>query len=94
MQERLKESINILKKLQDLGIPPTDPGYTNTKVVLDAWILDGESRNTQVDFPRAGRVAHIFLPKFTNEKISYVLKATEALKAELDESDIQPEDMD
>jgi len=82
-EERVKESIHILTKLIKLGIPPTDPGYQGTKVALDAWIFDGKARTEQVDFPRAGRVAHMFLPSLASEKITYVLKATEYLKAEL-----------
>jgi len=91
--DRVKESVNILKKLKDLGIPETDPGYTGTKKVLDEWIFDGESKTAEVGFPRAGRIAHIFLPSMTNQKISVVLKATEALKAEIHEQ-VQPDSMD
>jgi len=82
-QERVKESLNILNKLVNLGIPKTDLGYTGTKAVLDQWISDGQTRNEQVFFPRAKRIAHMFLPSLTSQKITYVLKATEALKDEL-----------
>jgi hypothetical protein len=82
-QERVKESVQILKKLQELGVPPTDPGYTNTKAVLDTWIFDGKECKAEVEFPRAGRIAHIFLPCLTTQKISFVLKPTEWLLEQL-----------
>ena len=94
--DRVRESVNILSKLKKLGIPEVDIGYRNTKVVLDKWIADGEATEAQVDFPRAGRIAHMFLPSTAGEKITYVLKATEQLKEELSQvpQDSQDQTMD
>ena len=79
--DRVKESVEILKKLQEFGVHISEPGYVKTKEILDAWISDGESRSDKIPFPRASRIGHIVLPKFQGKNASYVLKATEELKA-------------
>jgi hypothetical protein len=81
--ERVKDAIDILMKLKGLGIPPSDIGYTGTKEVLDAWIADGASRQEEIFFPRALRIAHVTLPALAGQKPTFVLKATEQLKYEL-----------
>lgn len=60
--DRVKESITILKKLQELGIPSTEPGYLETKQHLDEWIQGGDRWDGRVDFPRFGRRAELILP--------------------------------
>ena len=79
-EERVKDSIGVLRNLIDAGIPATDTGYIMTKQVLDAWIADGEPRIEKIPFPRAMRIGHLMLPRLTGKKVTFVLKATDELK--------------
>jgi hypothetical protein len=60
--ERLKESMTILKQLQDLGIHPTDPGYKELSGKFNEWIRGGEAWQGNVDFHRWNRRARVLLP--------------------------------
>lgn len=60
--ERLKESIEILKKLIEVGIAQTDPGYQETKKYLDEWIQTGESRTYKYYLHRYARKVELILP--------------------------------
>ena len=61
--ERVQEAVTLLKKLKELGIVVSDPGYKQAKAFLDTWIQDGEEANHEFWFPRYGRKAVIDLPK-------------------------------
>ena len=61
-RERVKESITILKKLKELGIPNNEPGYYQTKEKLDEWIAGGDQWDGRIDFPRFQRRAELLLP--------------------------------
>jgi len=61
--ERVLEAVTLLKKLKELGIVVSDPGYKQAKAFLDTWIQDGEEANHEFWFPRYGRKAVIDLPK-------------------------------
>jgi hypothetical protein len=60
--DRVKESITILKKLKELGIPNNEPGYYMTKEKLDEWIQGGPQWDGRIDFPRFQRRAELVLP--------------------------------
>ncbi len=60
--DRVKESVTILRKLQDLGIVNTDPGYLEVHQHLKQWIDGGDAWDGRVDFPRFGRRAELVLP--------------------------------
>ena len=79
---RVSHTVTLLKKLIGVGIPQTDSGYSLTKKALDKWISDGEPLETQIDFARYGRVGHLTL--FTDKSPTFVLKATEELKEQMD----------
>jgi hypothetical protein len=87
-EERIKESIAILKKLKGLGIPHTNIGYINTKAVLDTWIATGEECNDEIYFRVYGRIGCIHLPKWKGSVATYRLKATEELKEYVKENAI------
>ena len=78
--ERVRDAVEILRQLQEVGIPSTDTGYKLTKEILDGWIADGEPRSEKVPFVRAMRVAHMILPRAAGRPASFVLKATDELK--------------
>ena len=48
--ERIKESMAILKQLQDLGIHITDPSYKELSGRFNDWIKGGEAWVGNVDF--------------------------------------------
>lgn len=85
--DRVRESVEILMKLKEIGIPTNDVGYMLTKELLDAWIQDGLQREEQIPFPRALRTGHIILPAREGRKAQFVLKATEELKRKLKNKD-------
>lgn len=60
--ERLQESMTILQKLQDLGIPSTDPSYKELSTHFNTWIKGGEAWVGNVDFYRWNRRAKVLLP--------------------------------
>jgi hypothetical protein len=62
LQERLQESMRILKQIQDLGIAPTDPSYKELSTHFSNWVKTGEAWEGTVDFFRYGRNAEVFLP--------------------------------
>ncbi len=73
--ERVKESITILKKLKELGIPTNEPGYVFTKQKLDEWIAGGEQWDGRVDFPRFQRRAELVLPVRPDRVVSMTIFA-------------------
>lgn len=85
--DRVKEAIEILKQLKEIGIPSNDSGYMLTKQHLDAWIADGETRQEKIPFPRAMRVGHLLLPARQGRAPQFVLKATNELKWKLKNQD-------
>lgn len=60
--ERIKESMAILQKLQELGIHPTDPSYKELSGRFNDWIKGGEAWVGNVDFYRWNRRAKVLLP--------------------------------
>lgn len=78
--ERVREAVEILQQLKEVGIPNTDSGYMLTKQHLDTWIADGESRSEKIPFVRAMRVAHMILPRLEGRPASFALKATDELR--------------
>ena len=83
--ERVREAVEILKQLKEVGVTDSDPGYKTTKRILDEWIASGESRQEKIPFIRAMRVGHMILPKLEGRAASFVLKATDELPALLKE---------
>ena len=73
--DRVAEAVDILKKLKQVGIPATEPGYKLTKQALDAWIATGAASTTEAPFMRYGRTGIMVLPEKAPEKASYLLRA-------------------
>jgi hypothetical protein len=74
-QDRVKESITILKKLKELGIPTNEPGYFLTKQRLDVWIAGGDQWEGRIDFPRFQRRAELVLPVKPERVVSMTIFA-------------------
>jgi hypothetical protein len=82
MADRVRDSVEILQNLKNVGISDTDLGYIDTKKVLDDWIRIGETWEGKIDFPRHGRYLEMILPWRQDRKCTTVLRATEHLKEE------------
>jgi hypothetical protein len=61
-QERLKESMTILRKLQGLGIPSDDPDYKILSSKFNDWIKGGPQFQGTIDFVPWNRKAILLLP--------------------------------
>lgn len=62
VKERVQESMNILKQLQQLGISDSDPSYKELSAKFNEWIRGGEAWSGNVDFYRWDRRAKVLLP--------------------------------
>jgi hypothetical protein len=89
MADRVRDSVEILQNLKNVGIGDTDLGYIDTKKILDDWIRSGETWQGKVDFPRHGRYLEMILPERQDRKCTTVLRATELLKQEWKKKDTE-----
>lgn len=62
-EERLKETLTILRQLLDMGISQADPSYKEIKSRFDDWIQTGEPWSGSIHLARYGRRADIELPR-------------------------------
>jgi len=74
IQERLSDTLNILRKILDIGVEKDSSEYLTTKAHLDTWIKSGEPGFYKIPFPSHGRIAHMTLPKLSGTEPIYVLK--------------------
>lgn len=74
-EDRVKESIEILKKLRDLGLSDREPGYVLTKEKFSEWVTTGEAWSGDIEFPMLQRKAEIVLPARADRVASLLLKA-------------------
>ena len=72
--ERAKEGVALLRKMLDLGIAETEPGYVTVKEHVDAWIRRDEAWSGKADFVRYGRRAYVTLPMKPGCEATAVLK--------------------
>ena len=89
MKEKLDEIIPLLKKLQEIGIIPNDPGYTMTKALMDVWLKSEIDIHEEIQFVRYGRVGVLDLYSKRGKRPSFVLKATEELKEYIDRQEAE-----
>ena len=62
IQERLKESMTILKQLNELGVHKTNPAYKELSEKFNEWVRGGDSWSGDIEFPRYNRIAQVSLP--------------------------------
>jgi hypothetical protein len=75
-EDRVKETIRLLKELGRVGFFQVDRGYNEVKAVLTKWVDDGEQVMTEVEFPRYNRIAKISLPKDDDKAAEITLQVT------------------
>jgi len=72
--DRVKETVTILKKLKEVGVPDTDAGYSLIHKHMSKWVHDGEALTVTVPLMRYGRDAYLILPSEEGEVASCRLK--------------------
>lgn len=78
--ECLKESLEILRNIQTLGIPYNSPEVQELKSRLDAYINDGIPWCGTISFRRFGRIAEVNLPRRADKPIEVRLRVPRAGK--------------
>ena len=73
-EERLKETLRLLKGLKANGLTEGDGSYVAIKGLLTHWVNTGEAVDTSIDLFRQNRVAHISLPKGADRPATIALK--------------------
>ena len=79
-EERVRETITILKKLEEVGIGTFDPGYEQVKTAMREWVTTGEAATHTVEFPRFGRRGELILPARADRAASLNLKVVRGAK--------------
>jgi hypothetical protein len=72
---RVKEVVEILKKLESLGIPLESAEVQELKSHFDTYIKEEECWTGEVSFSKYGRIAFVNLPKSAKKPIEVTLKA-------------------
>jgi hypothetical protein len=72
-EERLKETITILKKLKEIGVPSDHHFYNEIKERMSEWVNDGEELEEKIDF--VSHWAELNLPVKKGRVASLNLKA-------------------
>lgn len=58
--ERLKETITLLKKLPEVGVPRESYAYSQVQDIMTTWVYDGPATRTTIDFET--HVGELVLP--------------------------------
>lgn len=61
--DRLREGMEILRKLQEFGVGKTDPGFQEIQAAIGAWVSSGAAAQHRILLSRQERVAEIVLPR-------------------------------
>ena len=72
--DRVREVVEIMKKLRTLGIPSDAPEVAQLKSHFDAYIRDGECWSGSVSFLAYGRIADVNLPRRADKPIELTLR--------------------
>ena len=73
-EDRLKESMEILRKLEELGVARTEPGFQEVQRHMSAWVATGEADSFKAEFYRHGRRAECVLPARADRVATLALK--------------------
>lgn len=55
--------MEILRKLQEVGVGQIDPGFQEVKAAVSAWVSSGEPAQHRIILPRLERVAELMFPR-------------------------------
>jgi hypothetical protein len=73
--DRVKETVRLLKELQNHGISDSNDGYMQIKKCMDEWIYTGVKAEHEIHLRTYKRVAIITLPDTDSKAAEIVLKA-------------------
>jgi len=75
-EERVKESISLLKQILGLGIPETEPAYVMVKKFFSDWVKseDKHMQEHEINFVRYGRKGILRLPWKKGRSAEFFLK--------------------
>jgi hypothetical protein len=59
---RVKESVELIRKFNELGVVDTEPGLVQMRTQMNDWIRGGPAWQGRIEFPRYGRYADVVLP--------------------------------
>jgi hypothetical protein len=79
-ETRVKEGVNLLRQLQEVGISKDEPPYKEIQAKVSDWVKTGDPWQGKVEFFRYGRVAEILLPRKATAVASLALKMKPGLK--------------
>ena len=71
--ERLKETITLLKKLPEVGVPRESYAYSQVQDIMTTWVNDGPATRTKIDFE--SHTGDLVLPIEEGKVCSLDLKA-------------------
>lgn len=74
VEDRVKESVEIMREFVRLQIPLDAPEVQEVKSHLDKYIKEGTCWNGSVSFLRFGRIAEIDLPRRADKAIEIRLR--------------------
>jgi hypothetical protein len=74
VEERIKESMEIVSSLLSLGIPRQCAEMDELHTHLNAYIKDGLCWSGNIDFRKFGRIAEVDLPRRADKHISVNLR--------------------
>jgi hypothetical protein len=74
-EERVSEGMTIIRKLLDVGVEATNPGFRAVKSAVSTWIADGKPATlSRIDFGRLDRVGELVLTRRQGAEPTLVLK--------------------
>jgi hypothetical protein len=73
--ERVKDSVKLLTKMKEVGIPTNDSGYLEIKQRLDEWIQGGDKWSGTIRFSRVANTAELEIPTKPGKEIMMKLIA-------------------
>jgi hypothetical protein len=77
-EDRVKETVELLKKFPVLGIPLDSPEVLELRGHLNSYIKDGTVWSGTISFHRFGRMADVTLPKRADKPIEVLLRKPRA----------------
>jgi hypothetical protein len=71
-EERLKETLTLLRKLPEVGVPQGNPVYQHVKECMSTWVNMGPAYSERIDF--GSHWGELLLPVKTGRTASLELK--------------------
>ena len=76
--DRIQETIAILQKIRELGIPLDSPEVTELKGHFNAYIKEGVCWSGTISFSRYGRIVDVNLPRRADKLVEVTLRLPRA----------------